>query len=227
VPATHFPLQIHGFEPISHNIEILNHGLMWLYDQAKASVPNTQLFVHRAAVVGNSSVKTVPFAMCPAGVEWCGVEAEGTAGKITIEWRRDREKVVVEEVAASTVDGMAEKYGISNIDVLLIDTEGLDAEVMDGAVGLLSRQIIKVLEFEYHSVRAWAKRSLESVVDWLSTLGYDCFFTQASTLIQLTNCWHTSYEHHSWSNVLCVPRSSKGILAVARTFSPLGHEHMG
>ncbi len=146
------------------------------------------------------------------------MEAAGTAGGITT-WNHD--KVPIELVAASTVDAMHEKFGVREIDVLAIDTEGLDPEVIDGAAGMLAAHRVKLLEFEYHGMRAWKTRSLESVVATLSGHGYDCFLAQHASLLQLTNCWDLSYEFKDWSNVLCVLRANSALLSVAQGFVPL------
>jgi FkbM family methyltransferase len=215
VPATHFSVDIHGFEPVAANIDIVKAGVMAVFEEANA--PNVQIHLHRVAVVGDPAVESVPFGMCPPGMERCGVEAAGTAGGITT-WNYD--KVPIELVAASTVDAMRERFGVREIDVLAIDTEGLDPEVIDGAASMLAAHRIKLLQFEYHGMRAWKTRSLESMVATLSGHGYDCFLAQHASLLRLTNCWDPSYEFKYWSNVICVLRANSALLAVAEGFAP-------
>ncbi len=145
VPATDFSTDIHGFEPIAANLDIMRAGVMAVAEEA--SVPNTRIHLHRVAVVGDATLEAVPFGMCPPGLERCGVEAAGTEGKVAY-WNHDHVKI--ESVPATTVDDMADKFGIeADFDVLAVDTEGLDPEVIDGAEGMLRAHRIKVLEFEY------------------------------------------------------------------------------
>jgi FkbM family methyltransferase len=147
VPATHFSTDIHGFEPVAANVDIIRASVMAVAEAA--SVPNTRIHLHRVAVVGDAELQEVPFGMCPPGLERCGVEAAGTAGKVAT-WNHDQ--VMIENVPASTVDAMAEKFGVAaDIDVLAVDTEGLDPEVIDGAAGMLRAHRIQVLEFEYRA----------------------------------------------------------------------------
>ena len=225
VPASSFPVEIHGFEPILSNVDIINEGLMAVYKEGIAAAgpiaPNVKIFIHRAAVVGDPSIEVVPFGMCPPGLERCGVEAAGTTGKIT-EWNHD--KVKIENVKASTVDALSEKFGIPpDIDVLTIDTEGSDPEVLDGAATMLASNRIAVVEFEYHSLRAWKTRTLESVVERLSGYGYDCFLMHDSYLLQLSNCWDAKFEFKDWANVMCVPRANRALLAVLQSQTPAFH----
>jgi FkbM family methyltransferase len=147
VPATHFSTDIYGFEPIAANIDIIRAGVMAVANEA--SVPNAQIHLHRAAVVGDAALEEVPFGICPPGLERCGVEAAGTAGEVAT-WNSDQ--VMVENVPATTVDAMAAKFGIeADFDVLAVDTEGLDPEVIDGAAGMLKAHRIQLLEFEYRA----------------------------------------------------------------------------
>jgi hypothetical protein len=146
------------------------------------------------------------------------VEKQGKAGE-TLSDFPDRTFPVI-EVPAVTIDTLAERAGITAaIDVLAIDTEGMDPEVLDGALATLTAGGIKVLEFEYHGIRAWRERSLEGVVLHLAGLGYDCFLAQKSTLVRLTGCWLAEYETKAWSNVICVLRAHEGLRAVAHAYA--------
>jgi len=214
------PVEIHGFEPIASNIEIIETGLMALYKEATSisGGGQTKLIVHRAAVVGDSKIEVVPFGMCPPGLERCGVEAAGTTGSVTT-WNHDQ--VRIEDVKATTVDDMHKKFGIPmDIDLLAIDTEGLDPEVLDGAAGLLASHRISLVEFEYHNQRAWKTRTLEAVVEKLGGFGYDCFMMHSGYFLQLTNCWAPAFEFKDWANVMCVSRSNSALLAAAQSLTP-------
>lgn len=103
----------------------------------------------------------------------------------------------------------------SKIDLLSIDTEGNDARVIIGMGKTLAKGDIRVFEFEYHEVGNWARDSLENIVDWVDIFGYDCFWQgNNAELWRLTGCWLPRYgEARRWSNVVCVNRGEKAILA--------------
>ena len=220
VPSTYFPVAIFGVEPIPGNIAIINKGVHKLFQEKSTPDMNATLSIHRFAAVGNEDIQTVPFGQCPPGIEGCGVEEEGTVGKVT-SWNPEY-RVVIEEVPATTVDSLSARLGIEAdfIDILAIDAEGLDPEILDGAYIMLADNLIKVVEFEYHHQRAWKTRNLKDVVESMSNFGYDCFLAQSTTFIRLTGCWDPAYEFKDWSNVICVVRKIKGLVDVAHSFAP-------
>lgn len=55
-----------------------------------------------------------------------------------------------EVIDLETLDTVTERLGISSIDLLKIDTEGGDLAVLQGASGLLARQSIRFIYFEFH-----------------------------------------------------------------------------
>ena len=220
VPASHFPLELHGIDPILGNIAVCNKGVVAMVEEA--GIPNVTVKMHHYAAVGNPNVNSVPFGNCPPGSETCGVEAKETVGNVKSDFPGRFFDII--EVPAVTVDTLKERSGIdtTKIDVLAIDTEGMDAEVLDGAMATFRKEAVKIIEFEYSGLRAWANRSLESVIEQLSEVGYDCFFAQQTSFIRLTGCWEAEYDHKIWSNVICVSRSNTELLAVANSFTFLG-----
>lgn len=92
------------------------------------------------------------------------------------------------------------------IDILMIDTEGYDALVLEGAKKTLHSCLVRMIVFEYHSVCPWAESSLESVVQMLAALSYDCYFEGNARVWRLTDCWDPLWELRFWSNVLCLKR---------------------
>ena len=94
------------------------------------------------------------------------------------------------------------------VDFLSIDTEGNDMRVLIGAIGLLTEQRVRYLEFEYHQVGKWSTSDLEDIVDLLDHLGFDCFFSGVHKLWRLTGCFDQTYRtNRRWSNVACVLRT--------------------
>jgi len=56
------------------------------------------------------------------------------------------EKII--KVKLNKLDNFAKKYNINNIDILKIDTQGLEDKVLEGSKKLLKNNIIKVIELE-------------------------------------------------------------------------------
>lgn len=153
-----------------------------------------QWFLINAAV--SNATGTVPF---PRGCvdELCSLEgnSDGT---------RPRD---VDPIPLYTVDAMLSSMGIPHVDVLKIDTEGYDAEVLNGALEALGRGAIDVLAFEYHEVGVWKQHSINTVAQKLAGFDFVCYFDGKPQLTRITGCWHDSLEFYQWSNVVCVRRS--------------------
>lgn len=231
VPAEHFSLRLHAFEPVTGNVDVLRSGLAVLLEEAQAklqeqepqgAVGPVEFTVHPAAVVGDHALREITFGTCQAGIEKCGVgtdEGEGGAENLS----------KGASVAATTIDRwLAETPGMGAdavIDVLAIDAEGHDPEVLKGAQGLLSRQGARTVLFEYHGVREWKRTDLKDVVERLDGLGYTCYLLQQEGVaLRLTGCWHASFEFKKWSNVMCARRGhgDAGLVAALEAFTPLG-----
>jgi FkbM family methyltransferase len=210
LPRDSFPLALHAFEPTTSNSELLDYGVFALLRAAPNSSGVTAA-LHRQAVVGDPAVTVVAFGNCKAGVERCGVADAGNGFVGATGTDTDIGNV---NVPATTLDAWADLEGVRGIDLLAIDTEGMDPEVLRGAERLLSQRRVRILEFEYHVHRAWRATSLEAVVARLDALGMDCFFENLASLTRLTGCWHGSYEVRGWSNVVCALRSEEAVMGV-------------
>jgi hypothetical protein len=90
------------------------------------------------------------------------------------------------------------------VDILMIDTEGFDAMVLEGGASTLSRRLARLLIFEYHGDCPWPLTPLHDVIKTLHSYGYVCYFEGQNRLWRLSGCWSSLYEMHSWANVLCV-----------------------
>jgi hypothetical protein len=144
------------------------------------------------------------------GIEGCGALADGDAGGAGGS---------AAVVPATTLDAWAAAAGVRRIDLLALDVEGLEPTVLNGTRALLARRAVRALLFEYGSKRDWARAALRDVVADLDSFGYDCFYFQRDTLLRLTRCWHELFEDKFWSNVLCVSRGERALLAAATGLS--------
>ena len=208
LPPEAFPLTLHAFEATLSNAELLDYGVLAMARESRnATALSTTL--HRQAVVGDPAVTVVQFGNCKAGVERCGV---ADAEKGFLGATKSDSDIGTVSVPAVTLDAWAETEGVTLIDLLAVDTEGMDPEVLKGASRLLESRRVRIVEFEYHSHRAWQATSLQAVVERLDGYGFDCFFENLSTLTRLTGCWHGSYEIRGWSNVICALRSEGAVV---------------
>jgi hypothetical protein len=93
------------------------------------------------------------------------------------------------------------------IDILLIDTEGHDAEVLKGAYDILrQRRAVRMISFELNENCPWPLTKLETIIQDLAKMSYVCYFQGQGRLFRLTGCWTDLYEINRWSNIACVKR---------------------
>ena len=114
---------------------------------------------------------------------------------------------VITNVDVSTLDKHLEQIGhrLTPISLLKIDAEGFDPQVLLGASGLLKAGRAAYVTFEYNSKWSFVSdRSLASVVENMTSFGYDCYYITAGNLIPIFGAWwHTAYEIKFWSNIFC------------------------
>jgi len=60
--------------------------------------------------------------------------------------KKNFEKII--KVKLNKLDNFAKKYNIKNIDILKIDTQGLEDKVLEGSKKLLENNVIKIIELE-------------------------------------------------------------------------------
>lgn len=208
-------LSLHALEPAPANAALIDAGV-----GALAAAAGVQFSLHRVAAVGDASLTSVRFGDCPPGREVCGVHTpEAGAGGPGV-----YDPPIV-DVPAVTLDAWVATARLEALDILAIDTEGLDALVLQGARGVLNGSAlprrVKIVQFEYHSFRAWQYNSLEDVVNTLDSSGYDCYLLMQRKVLRLTRCWHPALEFHYWSNVMCALRAEVALNAALTALAPL------
>lgn len=212
VPTSHFGLTLYGLEPEPSNLKILNKGLVQIFNLANETANghgSTQLLIQQVAAVADDATHSVKFKLCPPGTESCGVEGSSL----------DQGRV---DIPATSIGSWADSKGIDIIDVLVTDTEGNDAPVLQGAAKMLSEGRIRLLQFEYHKIGKWKDSLLENVVDTLDGYGYDCFLLgHKDKALRLTGCWASAYEFKHWSNVMYIDRREEALLATLSSFTSI------
>ena len=163
VPSSSFPVTYYGVEPQPSNVDALQKGIVPLFDRQRREVGLNASSLTILPFAMGAQEGHVDFSLCEAGSEACGVAEEAQASSGVV------------RVPLKTVDGLATELGLGRIDVLLIDTEGLDPNVLAGASAMLGRQAVSILVFEYNSMRAWAVTSLKTVIGDLDVSGLGLF----------------------------------------------------
>jgi hypothetical protein len=173
-----YSLDMYAIEPVPANGKILREGLMSLLASRAAELGDARvsLTFDELAVVGTEETKEIQFGLCPPGHEVCGVKRDGIPGEVG--GGPSAYEVGTVAVNASTLDAWAARRGFlrrgnsssssygaesiqpqRRIDVLAVDTEGLDALVLQGGVRLFTERVVRVLLFEY------VRGGLESAVE--------------------------------------------------------------
>lgn len=131
-----------AFEPVESTLEMLTTALKPLGT--------------RGRVVGLGLAATT-------GERQCFVPAPGSALSSTI---KAPEGSTVETIRVTTIDAFCAAEALSEIEVLKIDTEGLDHEVIQGATRLLMSRKVRLVQFEYGP---WAIETRFLLKDFYST----------------------------------------------------------
>jgi FkbM family methyltransferase len=80
-----------------------------------------------------------------------------------------------ETVQAVRLDDVCREHGVRRIDFLKLDVEGAEADALAGAVELLSRKAIRVIQFEVsRAMLDGMNRTARGVFDVLARHGYEC-----------------------------------------------------
>ena len=113
------------------------------------------------------------------------------------------------EVEVDSLDGFLQRAGAARVDFLAIDTEGLDASVLDGAGAALAAGRVDLLTVEFASTWPPARTHRGAVED-RARRGYDSYNVGFRALIRLSGagCWRDAFGHKpQFANILCARRS--------------------
>ena len=199
-----------GVDLNEHNVRLLQSASRQLSSSSNANANATrqraplQWVLHHAAA-GNETGKLVPAYRCDPGVEECAIQSGSSRDEVQL-------------VPMLTVDAIvANLTSRSGVDILMIDAEGHDCSVLQGARETLQQRRVRCVIFEYNNQPPWATTNLSSTVSWLHSAGYECYFQGQERLWPVSGpCWSPEYEFHSHSNVMCVKRADRWFGAVQR-----------
>jgi hypothetical protein len=101
--------------------------------------------------------------------------------------------------------------------------------VLYGSIGLLSRHLVRVLEFEVHKVGHWGVSRLDNVIALLDNLGMVCYWhlNGDHPILRATRCMSEAYETPTikfWSNMVCVNQNESRLLHLLESLSDQAEE---
>ena len=178
------PVQIHAFEPSRETFTQLSETL--------GSLPNITLVNQACSRQPGTAVMNV-YGSC--------------YGSNSIVAPVDGRVVVAEEkVEITTIDLYCEANRIEKIDFLKIDAEGHDLEVIAGAVKMLDRQAVRILQFEYEHQWIGCRSYLRDVFTLLIPKGY-VIGKLVGPRIEFYPYWQWELENWAESNYIACLKS--------------------
>jgi FkbM family methyltransferase len=116
-------------------------------------------------------------------------------------------------VTTKTVTSYCAEYNIDKINILKIDTEGHDMEVMRGALPMLAKGQIWVLQFEYNHRWIYARNYLRDVFLLVSTLDYSVAKLQSGVFLVFDE-WHFELEKFFEGNYVLIHNKLLDLISV-------------
>jgi len=102
-----------------------------------------------------------------------------------------------------TLDQFCSERGIRAIDFLKVDTEGSELAVLEGARGLLSRNKVGVIQFEFGECHVFSRTFIRDFYQLLD--GYRFHRLDSSRLIPLGD-YHVAHEIFRFQNIVAIRR---------------------
>jgi FkbM family methyltransferase len=102
------------------------------------------------------------------------------------------------EVAQRTLDEFCLENGIDHVDFCKIDTEGSELDVLRGAISLVKRSAIRMIQFEYGGTYQDARASLREIYDLLSEQYIICHLLRCGLLPLAYSPEIETYRYSNW-----------------------------
>ena len=102
-------------------------------------------------------------------------------------------------VHQTTLDETIRRLGISQIDLMKVDTEGNEINVFRGAAESLAKRVFLYIQFEYGYTYRDAGVTLEEAFRLLKSAGYSMGIIQPEAVIPCT-IWDPAWENYEYSN---------------------------
>lgn len=104
-------------------------------------------------------------------------------------------------ITTDTLSAFCQQNDIGHVDFLKIDTEGSEADIIEGAKDLLQNQSIHTIQFEYGGCYLDAHKTLYEVYTLLTSYKYTVYRIAPWGLIEITS-WRPELENFMLSNYL-------------------------
>lgn len=173
--------------------------------------PSDVAFEKLSARFGQSeSVQLIKAALGDRAGELPFWEEPGGGETSSLSPHGGRRGFVEKIVTVRTLDEEVEERRWGNVDFVKVDAEGHDLHVLRGASGLLSRQRIRVVQFEYGEFWSSAGSTLAAALNLLRSFRYQVFLLKATGLHELD--YGLYGEYYSYSNYVAVAPAAMPLL---------------
>jgi FkbM family methyltransferase len=180
-------VKVYAFEPGSK-----------AFSKLKDSLGGSGSFAFQMAMSDKDEVKTFYHYTDGDGLS----EASSFYRRYSLDQRPDLRFVPVKTMAG-TIASFCRDNSIEKISFAKIDTEGAEADVLEGARELLQKQAIGMIQFEYGGTYFDANKTLRQIWDLLYDCGYDFFRIVPDGLMHVSQ-WRDSLEDYRYANFLAV-----------------------
>ncbi|MFD1466651.1 FkbM family methyltransferase [Hymenobacter caeli] len=109
--------------------------------------------------------------------------------------------LVEKQVAIETISDFCNGNNIEQIDFLKIDTEGFEYEVLKGAIDLINRNKISIIQFEFNEMNVISRVFLKDFYDLLQN--YELFRLDSNRLINLGH-YNSINEIFKFQNIIAI-----------------------
>jgi len=108
-----------------------------------------------------------------------------------------------EPIRLTTLDAYVSDCKLGHIDLLKIDVEGHELKVLEGAVNVIEKGKVTVIQFEYGGCFLDSGAKLEKIYGLLSQNGYKLFRLLPYGKIKVRN-FHSYLENYKFSNWIAI-----------------------
>ncbi len=108
------------------------------------------------------------------------------------------------EVPTTTIDTYCAEHGIPHIDFLKVDVEGFEFSVLRGAEGMLVRNAIDYVQFEFSGATIESRTFLRDFLELFRKYGYDLYRIKA-TSVELVE-YRPDKERFTLTNYIAVKK---------------------
>ncbi len=173
------PFELHAFEPVPDSRKKLEEALSGQIASGEARIDGMAL---------SNETNTVPIYV-----------PHFTGGTSTLHPDSSVKYEEVIKVQTSTLDRYCSDNSIDQVDMIKIDTEGNDLRVMQGAVDLLRRGGVGIVQFEYNYRWIHSRSYLKDVFDLVRGTPYR-IAKVCSRSLEIYVDWHPELERFFETN---------------------------